>query len=134
MSHPPSTQSVEEILTNRGSRSGQTDLTAAAIFRESRILFSREPPYSSPLLFESGERNSCTRYPCAMCSSITWNPASRARLAAATKAVDDILDSLEGQLLGRRIAVGKGNRAGRCGFPAAVCLSHGVTSVPGHGH
>ena len=37
--------------------------------------------------FDSGERNSCSRYPCAAWISTTSNPASSARRAASANAV-----------------------------------------------
>ena len=45
-SQPPSTQSVAEIRTKSGARSGQTVRTAAATSRKSRVRFSKLPPYA----------------------------------------------------------------------------------------
>ena len=43
------------------------------------------PPHRSSRRFESGDRNWCTRYPCAAWTSTTSNPASTARRAARRK-------------------------------------------------
>ena len=47
MSQPPSAQSVAEIRTNSGSRSGQTARTASTTSRHRRMRLSNDPPYSS---------------------------------------------------------------------------------------
>ena len=42
--HPPSIQSVAEMRTNSGARSGHEPRTAATISRNIRVRFSNEPP------------------------------------------------------------------------------------------
>ena len=44
MSQPPSTQSVDEMRTNSGQRSGRSARTARTVSRRKRVRFSNEPP------------------------------------------------------------------------------------------
>ena len=84
---PPSSQSLAENRARTGLWCGQVARTASTTSRRKRARFRREPPYASVRWFESGERNSWMRYPCAAWTSTTSKPASSARVAAAPKAV-----------------------------------------------
>ena len=64
-SAPPSTQSEAETRIQTGLLAGNAARTASNTSRGKRIRFSRLPPYLSSRLFESGDRNSCSRYPWA---------------------------------------------------------------------
>ena len=65
---------------------GQASRTALATCRGDRRRPWRRPPKSSRRRFERGERNSCSRYPCAECISTASRPMRSARPAAAAAA------------------------------------------------
>ncbi len=58
---PPSTHSTAEMRMPIGLCAGQTARMAVKISSGSRTRFSNEPPYVSVRLFESGDRNWCSR-------------------------------------------------------------------------
>ena len=73
--------------------------------------------------FESGERNSCSRYPWAACSSSTRNPACCARVAASRKparirAIPCGVESLRAGIVGP-----EGDRARRVDRPEPAVLA-----------
>lgn len=59
-SQPPSAQSLAEKRTVRAAL-GAASRTASTTRSSSRARFSSEPPYSSVRVFDSGERNWCSR-------------------------------------------------------------------------
>ena len=55
-----------EAMINNGIESGITRRSALATSQVNRMRFSSDPPYRSVRKLLSGERNSCSKYPCAL--------------------------------------------------------------------
>ena len=79
---PPSNLWSREIRKMTGILSPTTLLIASTISFGKRAQFSGEPPYSSVLLFHTGDINWSIRYPACAWISIASNPASLATPAA----------------------------------------------------
>ncbi len=82
---PPGAQSVAESRTSSGRCDGHADLTARVTSSSRRARFSKLPPYSSVRSFARGDRNWCSRYPCAAWISTASKPARMLRRVALAK-------------------------------------------------
>lgn len=74
------------MRTSTGRSSGQAVRTTRATSSVSRARPSKSPPQPSVRRLLIGDRNECSRYPCAAWISATWKPAATARRAALANA------------------------------------------------
>ncbi|MNI69357.1 hypothetical protein D3C73_1250990 [compost metagenome] len=96
---PPSVKSEADTLKTIGIVSGTTSFIAFNTSSKNLALFSKLPPYSSSLLFDSGDKNSFIKYPCAPCTSIKSKPAFTALRApflndSTTSLISSLVNSL----------------------------------------